>query len=180
MIKTHAPALLPVVIINTGGTLNKRYDPLSGALYVPSDEAAILRLIHSASPNLALHLLGLGHKDSLDMTDFDRSALVATIQSLPSAMAAAPIIVVHGTDTLHLTARYLDEAHLNRLVILTGAMQPVSIDPIEAAVHLGLALGFAAAEPPAGIYIAMHGRVLPYPTLLKNRTLGVFQPVGTA
>lgn len=178
MIKVPPPARLPVVMINTGGTLNKRYDPLSGALFVPPDEAAIRQLTQCTRPNLELHLLGALHKDSLEMTDFDRNTLVALIESLPSAMATAPIIMVHGTDTLHLTAKYLDEANLNRVVILTGAMQPFIIDPIESALHLGMALGFAAAEQKAGIYVAMHGRVLPYRLLLKNRTLGVFQPVG--
>jgi L-asparaginase len=179
MTNNHAPALFPVVIINTGGTLNKRYDPLSGDLFVPSDDAAVMQLIQCAMPNLELHLQGALHKDSLEMTDFDRSALAAIIQSLPSAMASAPIIVVHGTDTLNLTAEYLDQADLNRIVIITGAMKPVIIDPIEAALHLGMALGFAAAEPQAGIYVAMHGRVLPYRALLKNRALGVFQALNT-
>jgi L-asparaginase len=179
MTKNHAPALLPVVIINTGGTLNKRYDPLSGELFVPSDDAVIMQLIQCAMPNLELHLLGALHKDSLELTDFDRSALAAIIQSLPDTMADAPIIMVHGTDTLHLTAEYLDQANLNRVVILTGAMKPACIDPIEAALHLGMALGFAAAEPQAGIYVAMHGRVLPHHALLKNRARGVFQPFNT-
>ncbi len=178
MIKTPPSALFSVVIINTGGTLNKRYDPVSGALFVPPDEAAIRQLVQCTRPNLELHLLGALHKDSLEMTDYDRATLVAIIQSLPDNMATAPVIIVHGTDTLHLTAKHLDEANLNRVLILTGAMKPFIIDPIESALHLGMALGFAAAEREAGIYVAMHGRVLPYPALLKNRTLGVFQPIG--
>ncbi|MHB8920202.1 MAG: asparaginase domain-containing protein [Halothiobacillus sp.] len=167
----------PVVIINTGGTLNKRYNPITGALIVPADERAITHLLQSALPNLDLHLIGLIHKDSLEITEEDRRLLAAAIHALPSNLNNAPIVIVHGTDTLHLTAEFLNGGALNRVVILTGAMRPVEIEPIEAAVHLGLALGFAAARPLPGVYVAMHGRILPYQQLVKNRDIGVFQAV---
>lgn len=178
------PAFAPdqppaIVIINTGGTLNKRYDPLTGHLRVPSDEQALVPLLESAAPNLALHIQGLIHKDSLEMTDEDRQLIAATIHALPDSLQSAPVIIVHGTDTLHQTALALDAANLNRPVILTGAMRPAELDPRESALHLGLALGFIAAGPLPGIYIAMHGRVLPFAQLIKNQRLGVFQPVST-
>ena len=175
MPQNSAAQQFPLVLINTGGTFNKRYNPISGELFVPDDERAITQILHSALPNLDLHTLGVSHKDSLDMTDADRRALTAVIQALPQTLATAPVIVIHGTDTMHLTAAHLAQAELNRLIILTGAMKPFEIDPVEAALHAGLALGFAAANPDAGIYIAMHGRVLPYSNIIKNRALGVFQ-----
>lgn len=169
-----APAL-PVVIINTGGTFNKRYQPLTGELVVANDEHSIEVLLSSAAPNLDWHLIGIIHKDSLEMTQQDRALISKTIEELSPAWKDAPVIIVHGTDTLHETALFLDEARLDRLIILTGAMQPAQIDPVEASLHLGLTLGFAAANPPPGVYIAMHGRVLPYTHYRKNRALGIFQ-----
>ncbi len=167
----------PVVIINTGGTFNKIYQPLTGLLTVANDERTIEDLLHSAAPNLDLHLIGVVHKDSLDMTQDDRTSICETIRNLSPSLNAAPIIIIHGTDTMHETALFLDKAELNRVIIMTGAMRPAQIDPIEAALHLGMTLGFAAATPHPGIYIAMHGRVLPYNQYRKNRTIGIFQTI---
>lgn len=169
-----------IVLINTGGTLNKRYEPIRGNLIVPDDEFAIEQLLAAASPNLDVHLLGLIHKDSLDMTEDDRSLIVAAIRTLPGAVQEAPIIIVHGTDTLHQTAAALDHAALDRIVILTGAMRPAEIEPLESALHLGLALGFLAAGPQPGIYVAMHGLVLPYTQFGKDRAQGIFRPMPPA
>lgn len=171
------PALFPVVIINTGGTFNKRYQPLTGQLAVANDEQTIEDLLHSAAANLDIHLIGIIHKDSLEMTDEDRALICETIRLLPSSFNAAPVIVIHGTDTMHETAKVMAEAALNRVIILTGAMQPAQIDPVEASLHLGLSLGFSAAAPQPGVYIAMHGRVCPYTQYRKNRVLGVFQTI---
>ena len=175
MSTSNSPSSFPVVIINTGGTLNKRYQPLTGLLTVANDERTIEELLHSASPNLDMHLIGLIHKDSLDMTQSDRALICASIRNLPPAFNSAPVIIIHGTDTMHETALFLDEENLNRVIVITGAMRPAEIDPVEASLHLGLTLGFAAANPPPGMYIAMHGRVLPYAEYRKNRTLGIFQ-----
>ncbi|WP_322628528.1 asparaginase domain-containing protein [Halothiobacillus sp.] len=176
MLEPNTHSKQPVVIINTGGTLNKRYEPIAGTLIVPSDELAITESLLSAAPNLDIHLMGLIHKDSLEMTDDDRQLIIAAIRTLPGSMQGAPIIVVHGTDTLHQTAITLDHAELDRVVILTGSMRPAAIDPRESALHLGLALGFIAAIPKADIYVAMHGRVAPYRQLRKNYEQGIFRP----
>lgn len=171
----NSQSSLPVVIINTGGTFNKRYQPLTGLLTVATDEQTIEELLHSAAPNLDMHLIGVVHKDSLDMTQDDRVSISETIRNLSPSLTTAPIVVVHGTDTMHETALFLNEANLNRVIIITGAMKPAEIDPVESALHLGLSLGFIAARPPSGVYIAMHGRVLPYTQYRKNRILGIFQ-----
>jgi L-asparaginase len=124
MLEPNTHSKQPVVIINTGGTLNKRYEPIAGTLIVPSDELAITESLLSAAPNLDIHLMGLIHKDSLEMTDDDRQLIIAAIRTLPGSMQGAPIIIVHGTDTLHQTAITLDHAELDRVVILTVSMRP--------------------------------------------------------
>lgn len=173
----HSPTTkLSVVIINTGGTINKRYQPITGELAVAPDEKTLCHLLTSASPNLDLHIIGLIHKDSLDLTSSDRQSIVDAIMQLPISRKSDPIIIVHGTDTMDETARFLDEQHLNRTIILTGSMQPAQIDSVEAAIHLGLTLGFISARPSHGVFIAMHGRVLPHNQFVKNRKLGIFLP----
>lgn len=166
----------PLVLINTGGTFNKRYNPLNGELEVARDNTAVRALLTSALPNLATHELGLFYKDSLQMTDADRAELIHVLRTLPALIRQAPVLIVHGTDTLDQTAAALDQAQLDRVIILTGAMRPAEIDPAEAALHLGLALGFIAALPPQGVYIAMHGLVRSHQHLRKDRMRGIFRP----
>lgn len=180
MLEPNTHSKQPVVIINTGGTLNKRYEPIAGTLIVPSDELAITESLLSAAPNLDIHLMGLIHKDSLEMTEDGRQLIIAAIRTLPGSMQGAPIIVVHGTDTLHQTAITLDHAELDRVVILTGAMRPAEIEPRESAQHLGLALGYIAANPEPGIYVAMHGRVATYRQLRKDYQLGLFRSMDAS
>lgn len=167
-----------IVLINTGGTFNKIYDPLTGTLPVADDDSAVLRSLSSATTNLEIHRIDLMHKDSLEMTATDRAALVSAIRACPHDWADAPVLIVHGTDTMDQTANALERADLGRVVVLTGSMRPVSIEPVEGALHLGLALGFLQTAPAPGIFIAMHGLVLPHGAIEKDRAQGVFRPRG--
>ncbi len=167
-----------IVLLNTGGTFNKVYDPITGTLPVAEDAGGVTRLLGRVAHNVDWHLVDLMHKDSLDMTDADRAAIRAAISTVPSRWSDAPVLIVHGTDTMHQTADVLAQAKPDRVIVLTGAMRPVSIDPVEGGMHLALALGFLDGQPEAGVYIAMHGRVLPYDRITKDRTRGLFVPTG--
>jgi len=89
------------------------------------------------------------------------------------------VVIVHGTDTMDKSAKALDawlgRSHDKR-VVLTGAMVPFSIDPVEATANLALAVSAVRFLEP-GVYIAMHGMVLPYDQIKKNRELGIFEAV---
>ena len=68
-----------ITIINTGGTFNKRYNPLSGELDVPKDSLALDEII-SYCYNIDFDVLNVISKDSLDMSDADREFIVKTIK----------------------------------------------------------------------------------------------------
>ncbi len=53
-------------------------------------------------------------------------------------------------------------------------MIPMSIDEVEATMNFSQALGFLNATIENGIYLSMHGVVVEYFKLLKNRSLGQF------
>jgi L-asparaginase len=161
-----------MLILNTGGTFNKRYNPISGELEVPYDNdavEAILKALHVSD----LPLAGAVHKDSLDIDADDRKMIASII--LHSTEKS--FVVIHGTDTMHLSAALLDALVEDQAVIFTGSMIPFSIDPIEATANLAMAIGFAKTNPPKGAYICMSGEVLPHKELVKNRELGVFERV---
>ncbi|PRM95631.1 asparaginase [Aliarcobacter cryaerophilus] len=158
-----------ITVINTGGTFNKRYNPLTGELEVPKDSLALDEII-SYCYNIDFDVLNVISKDSLDMSDADREFIVKTIKNCKNEN----IIIVHGTDTIDLTASFIDENIKDKTIVLTGAMLPISINKIEATLNFASAIGFLNANIKNGIYISMHGSVKNYKKLVKNRELGKF------
>jgi len=160
------------VIINTGGTFNKIYNPLSGTLEIDTHSKALKKI--TAKWMCPLTIQSIIHKDSLEMTADDRALLLETISSVD----ATHIIVIHGTDTMDVSATYIAKAKLDKVVIFTGAMVPYSIDPVEATANLASAYGCLQVLDESGVYIAMHGIIARYDTVEKNRALGRFEPVN--
>lgn len=158
-----------ITVINTGGTFNKRYNPILGELEVPKDSLALDEII-SYCYNIDFDVLNIISKDSLEMSDVDRELIVKTIKNCKNQN----IIIVHGTDTMDLTAKYLDEKIKDKTIVLTGAMLPISINKIEATLNFSQAIGFLNSNVKNGIYISMHGSVKNYKKLIKNRELGKF------
>ena len=158
-----------ITVINTGGTFNKRYNPITGELEDPKDSLALDEII-SYCYNIDFYVLNIISKDSLEMNDDDRELIVKTIKDCKNEK----IIIVHGTDTMDLTAKYLDEKIKDKTIILTGAMLPISINKVEATLNFSQAIGFFNSNCENGIYISMHGSVKNYKKLIKNRELGKF------
>lgn len=157
-------------ILNTGGTFNKRYDPIKGELFVPNDNLAVEQIVKSLV--ISIPLQGVLYKDSLEMDNHDRSVLAHTISSLEETM----IIVVHGTDTMDLSAEYVASLGLDKVIVFTGAMIPFSIDPIEATANLSMAIGYAH-NAKHGVHIVMQGVMGPYDQVKKNKAAGKFEYV---
>lgn len=157
-----------ILIINTGGTFNKRYDPLNGTLFVDTASKALEEI---ASKWLCqLEILTIISKDSLEITNQDRLELLATI----SRSSYRHIIIIHGTDTMHLTAEYLADGELEKTIVLTGAMVPYSIDPVEATANFCSAYGYLNASEKEGVFIAMNGVIDAYDKVKKDRIKGKF------
>lgn len=157
--------------MNTGGTFNKRYNPITGEMEVPFDNVAIEEITKHFS--YEVDIAGMLYKDSLEMDQTDRDQLTAIM----SADDEDIFVVVHGTDTMHLTAQQLAEYLPETVIVLVGAMIPFSIDKSEASLNLGMALGFAATRPANGVYICMSGIIAPHDQIRKNRDKGRFEIV---
>ncbi len=160
-----------MLILNTGGTFNKRYNPLSGAMEVPFDNAAIDAIVSRFT--CKFDIAGVLYKDSVEFTNEDRKMIADIIL----ASHEKRIVIVHGTDTIHLTAAYLDALLEDRVVVLTGAMVPYEIDAVEATANFSMALGYADAQRCDGVYICMQGLCVPWDRIEKNRELGRFEIV---
>ena len=160
-----------MLILNSGGTFNKRYNQLTGELEVPYDNYAIEKILDSAS--IKYDLAGVVYKDSLEMNIDDRKMIANII--LESSDSS--FLVVHGTDTMHVSAEFLDTVFDDRIIVLTGAMKPFEIDTIEATLNLGIAIGFLKSATENGVYICMNGYVEKWNKIEKNRNIGKFEIV---
>lgn len=111
----------------------------------------------------------LMQKDSLDMTDEDREAILNAVLKAEQDR----IIITHGTGTMELTAKYLEGKVGERTVILTGAMRPQSLGKSDAGFNLGGAI-IAAQTMDYGVFAVMNGRVFSADQVQKDTALGRF------
>ena len=157
-------------IFITGGTFDKDYDELTGALtFRDSHLAEMLRLGRS---RVEVSVRTLMMIDSLEMTAADRAIIAEQC-----AQAVEPqILVTHGTDTMIATAAAIAAAPgiAGKTVVLTGAMVPYAFGSSDGLFNLGSALSFVQLLPP-GVYVAMNGRYFPWDRVRKNRQTGVFE-----
>ncbi len=157
-----------MIILNTGGTFNKIYDPILGKLIVPQDNRAVEEILQKI--HLRVSVKGLIYKDSLEFDNRDREALLEAIQRTKE-----DVVVVHGTDTMDRSAAFVAPYVGDRCVVFTGAMVPYSIDQTEASANLMLAIAKVRYCPRPGVYIAMHGIVDRFDRVVKNRQRGLFE-----
>jgi L-asparaginase len=160
----------PIRVFVTGGTFDKEDDELSGRLYFK--DTHLPEMLRLARCRLEVSVRTLMMIDSLDMTDADRRIVVESCRGC----AEGRIVITHGTDTMADTAQALCAAALPKTVVLTGAMIPYAFGSSDGLFNLGSALSFAQVLP-AGVYVAMNGRVFPGDRVRKNRESGIFEEV---
>ena len=158
-------------IIVTGGTFDKEYDELHGALFFQHTHVEEMLARGRCRVDVAIDVQLM--LDSLDMTDAHRAQIVTACRSFPESQ----IVITHGTDTMVETARVLAAADLGKTVVLTGAMVPYAFGSSDGLFNLGSALSFAQALP-IGVYVAMNGRWFAWDKVRKNREIGVFEAVN--
>jgi L-asparaginase len=154
-------------IFTTGGTIDKVYFDAKSTFEVGDPQ--IEEVLREA--NLAIDYLvtSLMRKDSLELTDADRSMIRAAVEKTLSQQ----IVITHGTDTMINTAKNLG-AIPGKTIVLTGAMQPARFRFTDAVFNIASAM-MAAQTLPAGVYIAMNGRIFDPRTARKNVALNRFE-----
>ena len=160
---------MKITVLNTGGTFNTRYNPILGQLEVPTDNIALDKIVKSCF-NVEFEIKNIVSKDSLDFTQEDRETILENIKN----SASDKIIIIHGTDTVDLTAKFIEDKIQDKKVVFTGAMVPMSIDEVEATMNFSQAIGFLNAPIENGIYLSMHGSVIEHSKLKKDRSVGQF------
>ena len=116
-----------VIVMTTGGTIEKSYNEGEGTLEnrEPLIKKKILDKLRL--PGTSLKVLTLFNKDSLKITPEERRLVVESIWGQVSA--DVPVVVLHGTDTMAQTAEeYVRSCPRPPApVVFTGAMAPMGL-----------------------------------------------------
>ena len=154
-----------IVLLSTGGTIEKTYDALSGALHNRVSNLDVM-LSSLELRGVTLERVALMNKDSTEMTDRDHDLIAEWAHD--KATTADGVIVVHGTDRLTLSGeRVLSRGAPTVPIVFTGAMLPYEMRQTDALQNLTEALlAVQIVEP--GVYCAMHNRVLRFPGVVKD------------
>ncbi len=160
----------PILVLTTGGTIDKNYfDALSEYQIVDSGIPALLKEARVALPFRVVELM---RKDSLELTEADRSLIASAAREASENR----IVVTHGTDTMTETAKVLAAEVPGKTVVLTGALSPARFAETDAPFNLGMAFATAQVAAP-GVYIAMSGEVFDGLKVKKDRAAGKFVAV---
>ena len=103
------------------------------------------------------------------MTAKDRLLVLEAVKNDPNDK----IVITHGTDTMVDTAKVLSAAD-NKVIVLTGAMEPAKFKSSDAIFNLGSAVA-AVQTLPTGVYLAISGRIYTPDNVRKNRSLKQFE-----
>ncbi|HYC70940.1 MAG TPA: asparaginase domain-containing protein [Opitutaceae bacterium] len=158
---------MQVRIFATGGTIDKVYFDAASTYEV--GEPQVGAVLRASNVTFDYVVESVMQKDSLQMDDADRELIRHRVQAAPERL----ILITHGTDTMTATAARL-EGLPDKVIVLTGAMQPARFRESDAVFNLGCAIGALQALPP-GVYIAMNGRISPASAVKKNRAAGRFE-----
>jgi L-asparaginase len=160
----------PIKIFVTGGTFDKEYNELNGALYFKKTH--LHEMLELGRSQLIVDIETLMMKDSLEMSDDDRNSIVQRCFESNEDK----ILITHGTDTMVKTAKLLAAKINSKTIVLTGAMIPYKFGSSDGLFNLGSALSFLQSLP-HGIYIAMNGNIFSWDNVKKTKELGLFLPL---
>lgn len=164
-----------LIVLTTGGTIEKVYDEADGAL---KNGPSIFReniLNHLRLPNYEIQVYEVFSKDSLDIDDLGREFLAQAVAL--ELNRAVPIVIIHGTDTMDLSAEYcLEKLGLPPVpVVFTGAMKPIQMRDSDAFQNVSEAILASQVMEPA-YYISFHGQVFKAGECQKDRQRMTFIP----
>lgn len=175
MAPRNTDALFRIALISTGGTIEKTYDELGGVL---SNRLSVLDMLLATLDlrGVTIDRVPLMNKDSLDMSEADHDLIADTAELMSRNHDG--VVIVHGTDRLAKTGdriheRLAQKGGAKKAVVLTGAMRPYEMRRTDATQNVTEALT-AVQLLPAGVYVAMHNRVLQFPGVVKDQKQGTF------
>ncbi|MEX1265748.1 MAG: asparaginase domain-containing protein, partial [Woeseia sp.] len=127
--------------ITTGGTIDKIYFDAMSQFEV--GDSQVRHILQEGLVQFDYDVVPLFQKDSLEMTDSDRSKLRDYIASDDATL----YVITHGTDTMTETAQYLAGLD-SKTIVLTGALSPARFRSSDAMFNVGMAVAAVQVAPP--------------------------------
>ncbi|MFA5902836.1 MAG: asparaginase domain-containing protein [Desulfobacula sp.] len=158
---------MKIKFFSVGGTIDKVYfDALSK--YEVGDPN-VRDILQNARVNFDYEITALLKKDSLELTEQDRLIVLEAVRNDLNDK----IIITHGTDTMIETAIALGSIK-GKVIVLTGAIEPAKFKDSDAMFNIGTAVA-AVQVLPAGVYLAISGRIFTPDNVRKNRAQKQFE-----
>jgi L-asparaginase len=161
---------MKIKVFTTGGSIDKTYSTQVSNFVVGAPQ--VDDILRDSNVTFDYEVESLCSKDSLEMTDEDRRLVAEKV----SAAKERLILVTHGTDTMIATALVLIGIP-EKVIILTGAMQPATFKQSDAAFNIGCAIA-ALQTLPDGVYLVMNGEIFDPRRSRKNVKLDRFEETG--
>lgn len=158
---------MKIKFFTTGGTIDKIYFDKKSSYQVGVPK--IVEILQTANVGFDFEVITLLKKDSLEMTEADRKLIVNKVKN----EKCERIIITHGTDTMLKTAQMLQTIP-EKVIVLTGAMQPAGFATSDAIFNVGSAV-LAVQALPFGVYVVMNGLVFNPNNARKNVKKGRFE-----
>uniref|UniRef100_A0A7S3JVH8 L-asparaginase N-terminal domain-containing protein n=1 Tax=Aureoumbra lagunensis TaxID=44058 RepID=A0A7S3JVH8_9STRA len=165
-----------VLCITTGGSIDKIYSAQSSSFIVGNPSVKGILRVARCGRSVRYH--ELCRKDSLELTDEDRSEILAKCKECSEKM----IVIIHGTDTMNKTAAILkaEMIKMAKVVVITGAMKPEAFKDSDAAFNVGSAFALLPYLEP-GAHVVFHSLVFSDPEqITKNEKKNTFEQVSSA
>ena len=125
---------MAIRIFVTGGTFDKEYNELTGALAFKDTHLPEMLRLGRCRVDVSVRTLMM--IDSLEMTEADRALIVEQCRQVPESR----LLITHGTDTMVETAAALAAAlhpESGKTIVLTGAMIPYAFGSSDGLFNLG-------------------------------------------
>lgn len=163
------PPETPILLLTTGGTIDKIYfDALSD---YQVGETVMAKLLDIARVKRPFRVEEVVRKDSLELDDADRALIRERVAAAPEGH----IVITHGTDTMTETAKLLADIP-GKTLVLVGALAPARFGESDASFNIGMAFATVQVAEP-GVYITMSGSVFRADQVIKDRAKGAFVPI---
>tara|TARA_B100001057_G_scaffold83700_1_gene79440 strand:- start:102 stop:587 length:486 start_codon:yes stop_codon:yes gene_type:complete len=156
-----------IAILTTGGTFDKIYFDANSEYSI--GDPCISSILDEGNVTSEFRIRSILKKDSLDINQKERELIKKSVIECEEEK----IIIIHGTDTMVETAKFLEEIK-DKTIVLTGSMQPARFKKTDAIFNSGFAFA-AALSLENGVYIAMNGKIFNSSNVRKNIDLGRFE-----
>ena len=158
-------------ILVTGGTIDKKYNPITGNLDLKQSQ--IKGLLSQANCYDDVEIINVILKDSLEINQDDREQIAQHCLR----ESCEQLVITHGTDTMAQTARLLNKKITNKTIVLTGAMIPFTIKNSDSLFNLGMAIASVQILT-HGVYIVIGGKIFNAHNVTKNTMTGQFESLN--